>query len=92
MGCIIFVLYSIEGLMVLRLDSLYTRFNLNMENEQADAGRGDRTRLARSNFLQIFKCERGQGNVHFPRSAYTSRTGNLTRLIHTLLCYDHRST
>ena len=35
---------------------------------------------------QIFRHERGQGNVHFPCSApHESRIGNLTRLIHTLL-------
>ena len=36
---------------------------------------------------QILRRERGQGNIHFPCSAEltTSRIGNLTRLIHTLL-------
>ena len=35
-------------------------------DEQADAGRDCRTRLARPNFL---RRERGQGNNHFPCSA-----------------------
>ena len=34
---------------------------------------------------QILRCERGQGNIHFPCSAdHESRIGDLTRLIHTL--------
>ena len=34
---------------------------------------------------QILRHAQGQGNIHFPCSADTSRIGNLTRLIHTLL-------
>ena len=34
---------------------------------------------------QILRHARGQGNVHFPVQLTTSRIGNLTRLIHTLL-------
>ena len=36
-----------------------------MENEQADAGRDGRTRLARPNYQALT----GTGNVHFPCSA-----------------------
>ena len=59
-----------------------TRFYLSVENEQADAGRDDRTRLARPNSQ---RRERGQGNLDFPVQLTTSRIGNHTRLIHTLL-------
>ena len=34
---------------------------------------------------QIFRREPGQGNIHFPVQLTTSRIGNLTRLILTLL-------
>ena len=34
---------------------------------------------------QILRHARGQGNIHFPIQLTTSRIGNLTRLIHTLL-------
>ena len=34
---------------------------------------------------QILRHVREQGDIHFPCSADTSRIGNLTRLIHTLL-------
>ena len=34
---------------------------------------------------QILRHARGQGNVIFPVQVTTSRIGNLTRLIHTLL-------
>ena len=33
---------------------------------------------------QILRHQRGQGNIHFPIQLATCRTGNLTRLIHTL--------
>ena len=35
---------------------------------------------------QILRHARGQGNTIFPVQLTTSRIGNLTRLIHTLLC------
>ena len=35
---------------------------------------------------QILRHARGQGNIIFPVQLTTSRIGNLTRLIHTLLC------
>ena len=41
---------------------------------------------------QILRHARGQGNIIFPVQLTTSRIGNLTRLIHTLLpgiCDDH---
>ena len=34
---------------------------------------------------QILRHARGQGNINFPVQLATSRIGNLTRLIHTLL-------
>ena len=34
---------------------------------------------------QILRHARGQGDIHFPVQLTTSRIGNLTRLIHTLL-------
>ena len=34
---------------------------------------------------QILRHARGQGNIIFPVQLTTSRVGNLTRLIHTLL-------
>ena len=34
---------------------------------------------------QILRHVRGQGNIHFPVQLTTSRIGNLTRSIHTLL-------
>ena len=43
-------------------------------DEQADAGRDG-----------ILRHARGQGNIIFPVELTTSRIGNLTRLIHTLL-------
>ena len=50
-------------------------------DEQADAGRDGGTRLARPNPQHA----RGQENIIFPVQLTTSRIGNLTRLIHTLL-------
>ena len=50
------------------------------EDEQADAGRDCRTRLASPNS----QVRRGPENIHFPVQLTTSRIGNLTRLIHTL--------
>ena len=52
-------------------------------NEQADAGRECRTRLARSNS----QARTGTGKYSFPLFQLTTcRVGNLTRLIHTLIC------
>ena len=59
-----------------------TRFSLSMENEQADAGRYCRIRLARPNSQAR---TRDRGILIFPAQLTTSRVGNLTRLIHTLL-------
>ena len=50
-------------------------------DEQADAGRNCRTRLARPNSQA--RTETGEISI-FPVQLTTSRTGNLTRLIHTL--------
>ena len=59
-----------------------TRFSLSVENEQADAGRDGRTRLARPNS----QARTGTGKYSFfPVQLTTSRIGNLTRLIYTLL-------
>ena len=48
-----------------------TRFSLRFKNEQADAERDGRTRVAKPNSQA--------------RTGTTSRIGNLTRLVHTLL-------
>ena len=58
-------------------------FSLSVENEQADAGRNGRTRLARPNLRRA----NGDREIFiFPvHQLITSRIGNLTRLIHTLL-------
>ena len=58
-----------------------------MEDEQADAGRDCRTRLSRPNYWGV----NGERDVFiFSVPLITSRTGNLTRLIHTLAaCDDH---
>ena len=60
-----------------------TRFSLSVaENEQADAGQGDRARLARLNF----QARRRMGkNSCSPFQLTTSRFGNHTRLSYTLL-------
>ena len=50
-------------------------------DEQADAGRTAEP-ISRD---QILRHARGQGNIIFPVQLTTSRIGNLTRLIHTLL-------
>ena len=53
---------------------------------------GDGSRLTRDGTAepvsrdQILRHARGQGNIIFPVQLTTSRIGNLTRLIHTLLC------
>ena len=54
----------------------------SVENEQADAGRDSRTRVTRPNSL----ARTGTGKMFiFPVQLATSRIGNLTRLIQTLL-------
>ena len=50
-------------------------------DEQADAGRDGWTRLAGPNS----QARTGTGKIIFPVQLTTSRIGNLTRLIHTLL-------
>ena len=55
--------------------------SLSVENEQADAGRESRTRLARPNS----QARTGTGEItHFPCSPDHEQDGNLNRLIHTL--------
>ena len=63
-----------------------TRFSLGMEM----------SRLTRDETAepvprdQTLRRERGQGNIHFPVQLTTSRIGNLTQLILTLvICEDH---
>ena len=51
-------------------------------DEQADAGRDCRTRLARPNSQARTNADRGI--LIFPVQLTTSRIGHLTRLIHTL--------
>ena len=53
-----------------------------MENEQADAGRDCRTRLVRPKFSGAYE---DREIFIFPVQLTTSRIGNCTRLIHTLL-------
>ena len=61
---------------------LSTRFSLGMENEQTDAGQDGQTRLARRNF----QARRRTGKYSFCLvQTTTSRIGNLTWLILTLL-------
>ena len=58
------------------------RFNLSVENEQADAGRDGQTCLARQNS----PARTGTGKTSgFPAQLTTSRIVNHTRLINTLL-------
>ena len=54
---------------------------IHVGNEQADAGRDARTRLAKP----VLRREREQGNINFPVKLTTSRIGNLTRLICNLI-------
>ena len=57
-------------------------------DEQADAGRDCRTRLARPNS----QARPGTGKISFlPVQLTTTRIGNLTRLIHTLAVCDDRT-
>ena len=56
-----------------------TRFSLSMENDQDDAGRDGRTRLARPNS----QARLGIGEYSFDLfQLTTSKTGDLTRLTH----------
>ena len=56
-------------------------------DEQADAGRDCRTRLARPN---VSGANGDKEILIFPVQLTTSRIGNLTRLLHTLaICDDH---
>ena len=63
------------------LSNISIRFSLSMEM----------SRLTRDGTAepdsrdQILRHARGQGNIIFPVQLTTSRIGNLTRLIHTLL-------
>ena len=52
---------------------------MSLENEQADAGRDDRMRLARPNSQA--RTGTGREIFVFPIQLTTSRIGNLTRLI-----------
>ena len=61
--------------------SISTRFSLSMEMSRLTRD-GTAEPVSRD---QILRHERGQGNIHFfPVQLTTCRTGNLTRLIHTL--------
>ena len=58
-----------------------TKFSLSMEMSRLTRdGKAEPVSLD-----QILRHARGQGNILFPVQLTTSRTGNLTRLIHTLL-------
>ena len=63
-----------------RLD-LYSIFSLRMEMSRLTRD-GTAEPVSRD---QILRHARGQGNTNFPVQLTTSRIGNLTRLIHTLL-------
>ena len=58
-----------------------TRFSLSMEMSRLTRD-GTAETVSRD---QILRHARGQGNTIFPVQLTTSRIGNLTRLIHTLL-------
>ena len=58
-----------------------TRFSLSMEMSRLTRD-GTAEPVSRD---QILRPARGQGNIIFPVQLTTSRIGNLTRLIHTLL-------
>ena len=58
-----------------------TRFSLRMEMSRLTRD-GTAEPVSRD---QILRHARGQGNTIFPVQLTTSRIGNLTRLIHTLL-------
>ena len=58
-----------------------TRFSLSMEMSRLTR-EGTAEPVSRD---QILRHARGQGNIIFPVQLTTSRIGNLTRLIHTLL-------
>ena len=60
---------------------ILSRFSLSMEMSRLTR---DRTAEPVSR-VQILRHARGQGNIIFPFQLTTSRIGNLTRLIHTLL-------
>ena len=55
----------------------------SVDNERADAGRADRTRLARPNSQA--RTETHREILIFPVQLTTSRIGNLTRF--SILCY-----
>ena len=60
-------------------------FSLDVENEQADGGRDGRTCIARTNYTPEGANGDRKKKTIFPVQLTTSRTSNLTRLIHTLL-------
>ena len=59
-----------------------TRFSLSMEMSRLTRDGTTAEPVSRD---QILRHVRAQGNIHFPVQLTTSRIGNLTRLIHTLL-------
>ena len=75
-----------------RIPLVSTRFILSMENKRGDVGRNGRTHLARPNYQA--RTETGKfffpvqlaDHEYFLFQLTTSRIGNLTRLIHTMLC------
>ena len=63
-----------------KIPEVSTTFSLGMEMSRlARDGTAEPVSLD-----QISRRERGQGIIHFPCQLTTSRSGNLTRLIHTL--------
>ena len=57
------------------------KFRLSVENEQADVGRGPKL----SSGTKLSGANRHREILFFLVELTTSRNGNLTRLIHTLL-------
>ena len=71
---------------VLRISSTNTRFGLNVENEQADAGRNGRTCLARP----ICQALTGTGKYSFPCSADHEQEWQPCMVdLYSAICDDH---
>ena len=73
-----------QPISAVRLD-YYTRFSLSVENEQGDSGRDGRTCLARPNSGAQMGTGKYSKFICPVQLLTTSRIGNLTRLVHTLL-------
>ena len=74
-------LMALLSYIITTLLTMYYRFSLSMEMSRLTRD-GTAEPVSRD---QILRHARGQGNIIFPVQMTTSRIGNLTRLIHTLL-------